>query len=182
MAKKPTYKELEQEVKKLRKKAVKLERAGEALKESEARLSYLLTTSPAVIYTCKPAGDYAATFISENVKAQLGYEANEFVENPKFWADHIHPEDRPRVFADLPRVFEHGYYTHEYRFQKQDGTYRWMHDELQLLRDGQGNPMEIVGYWIDITERKQAEDAARKREAELEAQSHHLKGVVVVCF
>jgi PAS domain S-box-containing protein len=124
MAKKPTYKELEQEVKKLKKEVVKLERAGEMLK----------------------------------------YEANEFVGNPKFWADHIHPEDRPRVFADLPRVFEHGYYTHEYRFQEKDGTYRWMHDELRLLRDGKGNPIEIVGYWIDITRRKQAQEALRESE------------------
>jgi PAS domain S-box-containing protein len=177
MAKKPTYKELEQEVKKLRKEAVKLERAWDVLKESESRLSYLLTSSPAVIFTCTPVGDYPATFITKNVKAQLGYEPNEFVENPKFWADHLHPEDRRHVFADLPQVFEDGHYTHEYRFQKKDGTYRWMHEELQLLRDGEGNPMEIVGYWIDVTKRKQAEDAVRKREAELEAQSHHLKEV-----
>jgi PAS domain S-box-containing protein len=174
MAKKPTYKELEQEVKKLKKEAVKLECAGEVLKETESRLRYLLTTSPAVIYTCKPAGDFAATFIGENVKAQLGYKANEFVENPKFWADHIHPEDRPRVFAELPRVFEHGYYSHEYRFQKKDGTYRWMHDELRLLHDGQGNPMEIVGFWIDITSRRQADESLKKRTNELDERIKEL--------
>ncbi len=174
MAKKPTYKELEQEVKRLRKEAVKLERAGKVLEESEARLRYLLTTSPAVIYTCKPAGNYPATFINENIKAQLGYEPEEFVNKPKFWAEHIHPEDRPRVFAELPRVFEHGYYSHEYRFQKKDGTYRWMHDELRLLRDGQGNPIEIVGYWIDITRRKRAEESLKKRSHELDERIKEL--------
>jgi PAS domain S-box-containing protein len=143
-------------------------RIEEMLKESQARLHYLLTANPAVIYTCEAAGDYAATFVSDNIKIQLGYEPQELVNNPKFWADHVHPEDRPRVFADLPRVFEHGYYTHEYRFQKKDGTYRWMHDELRLVRDGQGNPMEIVGYWIDITERKRMEEALKRAHWELE--------------
>jgi len=168
---------VEQEVKKLRKEAVKLERAKEVLKESESRLRYLLTTSPAVIFTCKPAGDYPATFISENVKAQLGYEPNEFVENPKFWADHIHPEDRQRVFAELPRVFEHGLHTHEYRFQQKDGTYRWMREELRLVRDGQGKPIEIVGYWTDITDRKQAEQQLEERQAALEARTNELEEV-----
>ena len=42
------------------------------LKESEGRLRYLVTNNPAVIYTAEVTGDYAATFVSENVKEQLG--------------------------------------------------------------------------------------------------------------
>jgi PAS domain S-box-containing protein len=43
-----------------------------------------------------------------------------------------------------------------------------MHDELKLVRDTDGNPLEIVGYWLDITERKRAEEALEKANAELE--------------
>jgi PAS domain S-box-containing protein len=164
MVKKQTHKEIEQRRKK-------------ALEKVEGRLHYLLSTSPAVTYTCEPAGDYTATFISENVTDQLGYQPDEFVEDPEFWVNHIHPHDRRRVINDLPVVFEHGHYVHEYRFKHKDGKYRWMRDELRLVRDSKGNPTEIVGYWIDITERRQAEEALKKKEAALKAKKHELQEV-----
>jgi rsbT co-antagonist protein RsbR len=38
-----------------------------------------------------------------------------------------------------------------------DGSYRWIHDQLRLMCDDQGHPVEMVGSWQDITDRKQAE-------------------------
>ena len=137
------------------------------LRTAKNRLQYLVSSSPAVIYTSKPSGDYGATFISENVSSQLGYEPREFIEDSGFWAAHIHPEDVPRVFDELPGLFDHDYHTHEYRFLYKDGIYRWMRDELKLVRDTDGNPVEIIGYWVDITDRKQAEDARRESEESL---------------
>jgi PAS domain S-box-containing protein len=148
----------------LEQREVQHKQAAEALMAAKAQLQQLLTANPAMIYSAEPGGDYAATFISENIKTQLGYEPQEILDNPKFWADHIHPEDTPRVFAGLPRLFEQGSLAHEYRFQHQDGTYRWMHDEMKLVRDEAGNPLELVGFWIDITERVQAEEALRESE------------------
>jgi hypothetical protein len=44
-----------------------------------------------------------------------------------------------------------------------------MRDEASLLRDTRGRPKEIVGFWTNITERKQAEQrAALARKQELE--------------
>ena len=52
---------------------IKLERlhrkAEEELKKTKQRLQHVLTSSPAVIYSCNPSGDCATTFISDNVKA-----------------------------------------------------------------------------------------------------------------
>jgi PAS domain S-box-containing protein len=164
MANKPTRKELEQRLTHLENEAGNLKQAEKTLKIVEGRLHYLLSTCPAVIYTCEPGGRYPATFVSENVEAQLGYKANQFVDDPAFWADHIHPEDRLRVFAELQRLFELGHHIHEYRFLHSDGTFKWMRDELRLLRDEQGKPVEIVGYWVDISERKRAEVALKQSE------------------
>jgi len=138
--------------------------AKETVHVAQERLKYLFTCSPGVIYSCTPSGDYGATFISENIASQLGYEAHEFIEDPGFWADRIHPEDKPRVLAGLSDLFEKGYYTHEYRFLHKDGNYRWMHDQLKLIRDSEGNPIEIVGFWMDITDRKKMEEAIRASE------------------
>ena len=97
------------------------------------RLQDLLSASPAVIYISEASGDYDTTYISQNVFEQLGYTAGEFVENPGFWVEHIHPEDRPRILDDLSALIEYGQHSHEYRFLHQDGNYRWMRDALRLI-------------------------------------------------
>jgi PAS domain S-box-containing protein len=142
-------------------------RAEEALIEAKEQLEHLLGTSPVVIYRCEPGGNYPATFISDNVERQLGYESREFTDDPQFWASHIHTDDAPRVMANLSGLLEKDHHVHEYRFLHRDGTYRWMHDEARLVRDADGNPLDVIGSWIDITERKRTEEERRVLEAEL---------------
>ncbi len=133
-------------------------RAEESTLAAKARLEHLLTSSPGVVYSCQPRGDYTVTFISENVKLLLGYEPEEFISDPRFWVARIHPDETPEVLAKMNQLFERDRHVHEYRFRHGDGTYRWMRDELRLVRDAQGSPLEIIGYWIDITDKKQLEE------------------------
>jgi len=140
------------------------ERTEAALRESEEHLNYMMSNSPAVIYTCRPSGNFGATFVSENVVHQLGYEASAFIADPGFWTAQIHPEDKQRIFDGLAALFAEGSHTHEYRFLHKDGAWRWMHDELKLIRNAAGEPVEILGSWVDITDRKLTEEALRKSE------------------
>ncbi len=132
-----------------------------ALLVSQERLQYLLFSSPAVIYTRKPSGDYGATFISDNIIAMMGYQAREFLEDSSFWMNHIHPEDLAGVVAEVSNILEQGEHSCEYRFLHKNGTYRWVYEQAKLVRDDAGNPLEIVGYWADITKRKQLEEELR---------------------
>ena len=127
------------------------------LRQTRADLERAIQSSTAVFYTARASGDFGATFISDNIRNQLGYEPEEFTRDPTFWAEHIHPDDKPRVFEELVHLFECGEHTHSYRFLHKDGTYRWMQDELRLQYNEQGQPLEMAGFWTDVTERKQAE-------------------------
>ncbi len=140
----------------LEKEISQRKRTEKETREVKEQLEKLLDVSPAVIYTCEPRGDYPTTFVSGNVVKQLGYEPQHFIEDPHFFADHVHPEDAPRVFADLATLTGKDYHTHEYRFLHKDGAYRWMYDELEIVRDAGGDPLRIVGAMIDITGRKRA--------------------------
>ncbi|MGI9505058.1 MAG: PAS domain-containing protein, partial [Geminicoccaceae bacterium] len=131
---------------------------------TKERLQHLLTSSPAVIYSCAPGIDYAATFVSENIEAILGYSACEFVENPSFWLDHIHPEDIPNIRNKIEQVFRNQQVVTEYRFRHKDGQYRWLLDDARAVIDANGSPIELVGYCIDITDRK-AQQAALQHQA-----------------
>jgi PAS domain S-box-containing protein len=126
----------------------------------------LLESAPSVIYSFKASGDYAPTFVSENIKRLLGYCPDEYLKNSHFWRARVHPDDLASVEAEQATLFEHDRDAVEYRFRQKDGGYRWVRDEQHLLRDAKGEPFEIVGSWIDITGRRKAEaaeDAARAR-------------------
>ncbi|MGE5894423.1 MAG: PAS domain S-box protein [bacterium] len=133
-------------------------KAEEEIEKANARLQFLLSASPAMIYTCDAGGGWAARFVSKNIKDILGYDYHENLENPTFWIDRVHPEDLARVLADLDRLLADGSLVHEYRFLHKNGTYRWMHDEAKIIRDAEGKPLECIGYYVDVTERKRMEE------------------------
>ncbi len=167
MAKKPTYEKLEQRVKRLEKEAVKYKQIKQELANATELLEYMLDVSSTTLYRCEPSGYYPATFMSKNIKQQLGYEPEDFTNNQQFWVSHIHPDDAELILSRLPSLFKKGYHSHEYRFLHKNGEYRWMYDNLRLLRDAEGKPIDIIGNWIDITERKKAEKVVRESEEKL---------------
>ena len=121
------------------------------------RLQYLLTSSPAVIFSRLPSGNFENTFISKNVVEIVGYQAQQFLSDSGFWLRHVHPDDVSKLRKQLTRASEHEYATCEYRFLHGDGTYHWFQEKIRLIRDDMGEPIEYVGYWADINERKQTE-------------------------
>jgi PAS domain S-box-containing protein len=143
--------------------------AEEAEDRTRARLALLLDTAPAVIYSFKASGDYAPTFVSENLKRLLGYCPVEYLKHADFWRAHVHPDDIESVEAEQALLFERDRHTAEYRFRKKDGHYCWVSDEQHLIRDANGEPFEIVGSWSDVTDRKNAEAAEDSARARLSA-------------
>ena len=141
-------------------------------KSARARLSQLLASSPAVIYSYKATGDFAPTFVSENIRDWLGYEPEEYLQDPEFWRSRVHPDELAAVEAEAVHLFKKGRHTVEYRFLKRDGAYCWVNDAQRLIRDERGQPAEVVGSWSDIGERKRAEETAATARDRLE----HLLG------
>lgn len=144
------------------------------LKLARQRMQYLLAVSPAIIYTTHASGDYACTFVSENLFAIMGYAPQEMTTDPKCWPDRLHPDDVKRVFAEMFPLIERGGGTVEYRFRHRAGHYLWIQDTFKVVRDGAGNPLELVGAWADITERKRVEQASVKANAELQDTKRYL--------
>ncbi|MGH6833360.1 MAG: PAS domain-containing protein, partial [Methyloceanibacter sp.] len=134
------------------------------LKSARERLQYLMTVTPAIVYT-NQASDYACTFVSENVSRIMGFSAWEMLEDKDFWTVRLHPEDASRVFSEMGPLVEKRGGTLEYRFRHRDGHYIWIQDTFRVIEDAQGAPFEIVGSWADISARKKAETALGERMA-----------------
>ena len=149
---------------KLEEEAAERRRIAFELRESQERLQHLLLRSPGVLYSCEPSGNFPATFTSDNASSVFGYSAQQFVQEPSFWVDHIHPDDRARVLESAAKTLEAGFSCHEYRFQHGDGGYRFIRDSAVAVRDDAGAVVEIVGYCEDITAEKEAEQARKEQE------------------
>jgi sigma-B regulation protein RsbU (phosphoserine phosphatase) len=128
-----------------------------------------LNSIPTVIYVLAiTAKGFPSQWVSDSVKRILGYEVDEALA-PDWWIDCLHPDDKGAAVEKTSILMTRGHLVQEYRFRSKDGHYLWMQDEASLLRDADGQPKEIVGFWTNVTERKQAEEqAARAREQEAE--------------
>ncbi|MEG4046757.1 GAF domain-containing protein [Microcoleus sp. Pol17_C1] len=133
------------------------------LRSVTERLQYLLATTPAVIFSCKLGGNYEVTFVSDNVVSMIGYEARELVDGSLDWHSLVHPEDREIVATSYAQILEKESISYEYRERHKDGSYRWIYDEIKLVKDAAGLPVECVGYGVDVTARKQAEIALQQQ-------------------
>jgi len=155
-----------------------IEEAQSFLRLSQERLRYLVASNPAVIYSRKASREYNVTFMSENVLALFGYEVNKFLADPTFWQTQIHPDDRQVISIASSRLFDQGYEAQEYRFRHANGSYIWVRDEQKLIRDEQDCPLEIIGYWADISDRKQTEAALQVAKDKLQAVWDAVPGFV----
>lgn len=100
-------------------------------------------------------------YFSPEWKSQLGYADDEITNRFDEWESRIHPDD---LSGALQRVQTYhaapiGDYLSEFRMRHRDGNYRWILARAQVLLDAAGKPYRMLGSHIDITERKEMEQA-----------------------
>ncbi len=131
------------------------------------RLGHLLRSSPAVIYSRDlHEGRRPFTFVGQNITALLGCNSATIQEDPARWSDRVHVEDARQAATALNMAAELGQFACEYRVKHETGGYRWIHDEMRRVV-GEGGGIEIVGWWLDVTERREAENALHQSETQL---------------
>ena len=91
------------------------------------------------------------------------------IPTPEAFAERLHPDDRKRVIQSMLAATrgQESTWQSEYRMRRDDGRYIWIHDRGFVIRDDTGQALRMVGGMSDISDRKQAELAARH-----EARTH----------
>ena len=157
--------------------ALYMHQQEEKLRIREGRLNFLMSSIPALIHSSRSSGDFRVTFVSDSVWRLFGYAASEFIEDSGLWRSLLHPEDAARAIANLELAHRTGSAESEYRLRHQDGTYRWVSDQIRLVGDAASPGSEMIGILVDITERKEMESALRQTTADLHALSVRLQAV-----
>jgi PAS domain S-box-containing protein len=84
------------------------------------------------------------------------------------WADRVHPDDLPLATERMSRAIEEkGEYRCEYRIIWSDGSVRWVEGLGKPVYDECGQCLKVSGLIVDISERKEAEEALRESEEAL---------------
>jgi PAS domain S-box-containing protein len=140
----------------------------EELRKKETLQELVLKSLPMVFYVSRPYGETIDLWVSDQVKEITGFSLDDFKADPDFWETRLHPADLGRVQDETEVQKKKGSSSLEYRWRIADGSYRWFLDQSVVISDEKGNPVEIIGTWLDITDRKQAEEERKKMQLQLQ--------------
>jgi PAS domain S-box-containing protein len=129
-------------------------------------LASLTCNVPGAIYRCALDPDWTMHLIGDEIERITGYPAADFIDNRRrTYMSLVHPRDQQRVEREVwVAVEEDRPYELEYRIRTAAGDYRWV---LERGCAVQGHERELLdGIIFDITERREAEERARRAEAD----------------
>jgi PAS domain S-box-containing protein len=134
------------------------------LQRQEKQLRDVINTVPANVWSTSPDG--AVDFVNERWQELTGLTPeNALGWN---WEAVVHPDDQAGFVVHWHAAVKDGHaMDHEVRVRRADGEYRWLFVRNVPLRDKRGNIVKWYGTSIDIDDRKRAEEALRRAQADL---------------
>jgi PAS domain S-box-containing protein len=135
-----------------------------ALSESENRYRTLIEHIPAITYIAKLDNLRTPYFFNQHVNKLLGFAPEEFLRQPDFWQQQIHPDDRIRVNNAIALcIGSHKPLNVEYRMLTRNKEALWFLDEATIVCDLDGIPTMLQGVMMNITDNKESQEALRNQ-------------------
>jgi PAS domain S-box-containing protein len=124
----------------------------------EALNRELVESVRAILRRAEPRS-FRTTFINKHAEEILGYPVKGWLNDPSFWVEHLHPEDRERTVAFTAKAIqEQRNHELEYRMIAADGRIVWLQEIVNVIVEN-GVTIELVGVSGDITARKRTEES-----------------------
>jgi PAS domain S-box-containing protein len=106
-------------------------------------------------------------FVSKQAERVLGYPVECWLSEPTFWRDHVHPEDQEGALQlRQTATAEKRDHDCEYRMIAVDGRVVLLRDLVTVAVEG-NRATRLRGVMVDISTRKEAEEALRQAQADL---------------
>ncbi|MFZ5450836.1 MAG: response regulator [Thermodesulfobacteriota bacterium] len=155
------------ELERLRRELARFQATGEAgaattsVSGTEADYRLLVKNLPNVVF--KGYRDWSVDFVDNKIEALTGYAKEDFDSRRLKWLALVLDEDlEPRRKTLIAALKGDKSYIQEYRIRHRNGRILWVQEGSQIVLDSQGDFAYIYGAFIDITERKEAEEAIRE--------------------
>jgi PAS domain S-box-containing protein len=154
------------------------QRSAEALQESERLFHLLADSAPVMVWLS--GRDKLCTFFNKRWLDFRGRTMQQELGNN--WAEGVHPEDLERCLNTYVTAFDvRKEFEMEYRLRRHDGVYRWILDKGIPLFSPEDTFTGYIRSCVDITERKEAEEALRVAEEQLRLVTDNMAAAVARC-
>ncbi len=139
--------------------------ADEALRESRDQYRSLVDNIPGTSYRCLYDQNWTMIYMSSDVDNITGYPSSDFINNKVRTYGSVICQDDNENDEIIKAAIEKGEsWDIEYRVIHSDGSVRWVHEKGQGVLNDEGNVAYIDGLILDITDRKQAQEALKESE------------------
>jgi two-component system sensor histidine kinase UhpB len=137
--------------------------AENQLRDAQARLSLAMQSSGTGMFDWDMVRQTIVW--SPEILQLYGMKEGEFGGRYENWLECVLPEDRERANASIQAAMQTGKYNLEFRLRRRnDGEIRWANGRGVVSYDETGRPVRMLGINMDITERKEAEQALEQNE------------------
>jgi len=129
------------------------------LHNSEARMRLLLQAIPMAYYSYDH-DDRSKIWYSDQITALTGFRLEDFEKNPTLWIERINPDDYKHLSGTFDRLsFAEQRVSCEYRWKDAMNHEIWIYDQAVLIEATDKHPRQIIGCFMDISDRKETENA-----------------------
>lgn len=130
-------------------------------------LRWLIGGIPAATYVDDPDG--RPLYVSPQIQLVFGCTREEWMASSDFWLTRVHPDERAQTARWYAAHVDSGVpLAHEYRIVCPDGSIRWIHDRVAVMRGRDGAVIATHGVLLDITDTRVAEQRLRERDAQVQ--------------
>ena len=137
-------------------------KAEEARRGHEEQLAALIHSVDGIVWEAD-AATFRFTFVSPRAERLLGYPTARWTDEPAFWVDHIHPDDREHASEYCRQCTrEKRDHEFEYRMLAAGGRTVWLRDLVTVVVKND-RPVKLCGIMVDITAHKAAEAQIREQ-------------------
>lgn len=146
----------------VRRKHVQSE-ADRAIQEAEERWQFAFEASNQAAWDWNMQTN--EVIYSNSYKKMYGFLGDELSNDLSEWEKRIHPDDRGRIEAAVREhtQSDNPYYETTYRIQLKNGDYKWIMARGKLLsKDGQGQPLRMIGTHTDLTQTLNTKEEIRQ--------------------
>ena len=148
-------------------------RVEEALERSKRNYESLVNSIDGIVWEADPK-TLQFTFVSKQAEKLLGYPVNQWISEPTFWQDHLHPNDREyAVNYCLSATAEKRSHESDYRMAAADGRYIWVRDIVTVVVEND-TPVALRGIMLDITEQRRMNEQLAAFSEELQQKNREL--------
>lgn len=156
--------------------AIERHRAMTALAASEERFQLAVSGASAGLWDWNLRT--GQLYLSPHFREIVGHDEDELPTEMQAHYGIIHPDDLEHVMLALrAHTEEQRPYDVEYRVRTRAGEYRWIQSRAQALWDESGKAYRMVGWILDVTDRRRANEALRESREELQRLSANIEHI-----